>query len=139
MGKITNPEVAEVFNQYPKHLREKLMFLRQLIIDTASETEEVGELEETLKWGEPSYLTKTGSTIRINWKKSKPEQYAVYFHCKTKLIDTFKELYRDVFKFEGNRAIIFNEGDEIPINELKHCISISLTYHRRKKLPMLGV
>ncbi len=139
MVKITNSEVAEVFNQYPKHMREKLMFLRQLIIDTASETEEVGELEETLKWGEPSYLTKTGSTIRINWKKSKPEQYAVYFHCKTKLIDTFKELYKDVFKFEGNRAIVFNEGDEIPINELKHCISISLTYHRRKKLPMLGV
>ncbi len=139
MVKITNSEVAEVFNQYPKHMREKLMFLRQLIIDTASETEEVGELEETLKWGEPSYLTKTGSTIRINWKKPKPEQYAMYFHCKTKLIDTFKELYKDVFKFEGNRAIVFNEGDEIPINELKHCISISLTYHRRKKLPMLGV
>ncbi len=139
MVKITNSEVAEVFNQYPKHMREKLIFLRQLIIDTASETEEVGELEETLKWGEPSYLTKTGSTIRINWKKPKPEQYAMYFHCKTKLIDTFKELYKDVFKFEGNRAIVFNEGDEIPINELKHCISISLTYHRRKKLPMLGV
>ena len=33
------------------------MFLRQLIFETAAATEVVGELEETLKWGEPSYLT----------------------------------------------------------------------------------
>jgi hypothetical protein len=40
----------------------------------------------------------------MDWKKANPEQYAMYFHCKTKLVDTFKELYRDVFKFEGNRV-----------------------------------
>jgi hypothetical protein len=110
-----------------------------LVLDTASETEGVGAVEETLKWGEPSYVTKSGSTVRMDWKKSSPHQYAMYFHCKTKLVDTFKELYRDKFIFEGNRAIVFNEDDEIPINELKHCISLSLTYHRRKHLPMLGV
>lgn len=139
---MNNPEVAIVFNAYPKNMREKLMFLRQLIFETAAKTEGVGELEETLKWGEPSYLTpktKSASTVRIDWKESKPDQYAMYFHCSTKLVDTFKELYRDQFMFEGNRAIVFNEDDEIPINELKHCISLALTYHRRKHLPMLGV
>ena len=139
MHKIENPEVAEVFTNYPQHMRKKLMFLRQLVLDTASETEGVSALEETLKWGEPSYLTKSGSTIRMDWKKSKPDQYTMYFHCKTTLVDTFKELYRDKFKFEGNRAIVFTESDEIPINELKHCISLALTYHGRKHLPMLGV
>lgn len=139
MYMIENPEVAEVFKNYPESIRQKLLFLRQLILDTALETESVNKLEETLKWGEPSYITKSGSTIRIGWKKSNPKQYAMFFHCKTKLIDTFKETYRDIFKFEGNRAIIFNEGDEISIEELKHCISLSLTYHRRKHLPMLGV
>ena len=139
MNKIKNPDVAEVFNNYPKPMRQKLMLLRQLVLDTASETEGVGTLEETLKWREPSYLTKSGSTIRMSWKKSKPDQYAMYFHCKTKLVDTFKELYRDKFNFEGNRAIVFNEDDEIPTSELKHCISLSLTYHRRKHLPMLGI
>jgi hypothetical protein len=63
----------------------------------------------------------------------------MYVHCQTKLVDTFKELYRDVFKFEGNRAIVFDEDDEIPVDELKHCIFLSLTYHSRKNLPMLGV
>ena len=94
------------------------MFLRQLILEAAAETEGVGQLEETLKWGEPSYLAKGGSTIRIEWKESRPYQYAMYFRCKTKLVDTFKELYRDKFKFEGNGAIVFNEDDEIPIEEL---------------------
>lgn len=139
VDKFEDAEIAAVFNHYPAHIRQKLMLLRQLILDTASEINSVTYLEETLKWGEPSYLTKIGSTIRIDWKKSTPNQYAMYFHCKTKLVDTFKELYRDKFSFEGNRAIVFNINEDLPINELKHCISLSLTYHRRKHLPLLGV
>jgi hypothetical protein len=139
MDKITNPDVSEKFDSYPSHIRKKLMLLRQLVFDTASEIEGLDDLKETLKWGEPSYVTKMGSTIRIDWKKSNPEQYAMYFHCKTKLVDTFKELYRDKMKFEGNRAIIFNENEKIPEEELKHCILLSLTYHSRKHLWMLGV
>jgi len=119
-------------------MRKKLLFLRQLILDSAAETEGVSKLQETLKWGEPSYISKNGSTVRIGWKKCNPKQYAVFFHCKTTLVDTFKEIYRDTFKFEGNRAIIFNETDDIPIEALKHCVSLSLTYHSRKHLPMLG-
>jgi len=139
MDKIKNPKVAEVFKNYPKHVRQKLMLLRQLVLDTASECKVAGMLEETLKWGEPSYLVKSGSTIRMDWKSSTPDQYAMYFHCKTKLVDTFKELYGDILKFEGNRAIVFHQNDEIPIDEVKHCILLSLTYHDRKHLPMLGV
>lgn len=138
MDKIKNYEVVEVLNSYPKCMRKKLMFIRQLIMDTALETEGVSDLEETLKWGEPSFVTRSGSTVRIAWKKSKPDQYAILFHCKTKLVDTFKELYKDKFKFEGNRAIVFNKGDDIPVEELKHCIALALTYHRIKHLPMLG-
>ena len=138
MDKIENPVVAEVFNNYPEHIRQKLMFLRKLIVDTASDTKNISELEETLKWGEPGYHSKSGSTIRIDWKKSNPDQYAMYFHCRTKLVDTFKSLYGELFTFEGNRAIVFNENDELPVNELKHCILLALTYHSRKHLPMLG-
>lgn len=36
------------------------MYLRQFILDTASETEGVDTLEENLKWGEPGNLTKGG-------------------------------------------------------------------------------
>ena len=139
MGKIENPEVAAVFDNYPERMRERLMLLRRLVLETAAETEGVGSLEETLRWGEPSYLSKGGSTIRMDWKESKPDQYALYFHCRTRLVETFRELYGGMFRFEDNRAIVFDEDEEIPVKELKHCISLSLTYHRRKHLPMLGV
>ncbi len=132
---IKNPEVSRVFMSYPENIRNKLMDLRQLIIDLASETQGVGMLEETLKWGQPSYLTtkpKSGTTIRIDWVKTEKDQYAMYFHCQTSLISTFREIYPDLFNYEGNRSIVFNERDEIPINELSHCIKLALTYHLNK-------
>jgi len=134
---IKNPEVAAVFKSYPQKIRTKLMFLRQLILETAAAIEGVGEIEETLKWGEPSYLTpktKSGSTIRIDWKKSQEEQYAMYFKCTANLIPVFRERYTRKFRFEGNRSIVFNIDEEIPIKELKSCIALALTYHRNKKL-----
>ncbi len=134
---IGNPEVAAVFDAYPKEIKPKLMFLRQLIFDVASETDGVGELEETLKWGQPSYLTtqsKSGSLIRIDQIKSQEGKYAMYFHCQTTLVDTFKEMYRGKFEFGGNRSILFGEDDKVPINELSHCVSMALTYHLNKKL-----
>lgn len=135
---IIDPSVKGVFEKYPENVRTKLRFLRQLILDTASDIESIDVVEETLKWGEPSYLTKKGSTIRINQKKSQPEQYCMYFKCTSLLVKTFKVIYKNQFIYEGNRAIVFNLEDEIPVAELKHCISLALTYHRVKHLPLLG-
>ena len=130
-------KVNEKFDAYPPAIARKLKIIRALILSEVKRNA-LGEVEETLKWGEPSYLTKSGSTIRIDWKPSNPDQYAMYFHCRTRLVDTFKELYRDKLKFEGNRAIVFDISDKIPVNELSYCILLSLTYHQRKHLPMLG-
>ena len=138
MDAFNNIEVKEVFNTYPDDIRVKMLFLRQLVLETAAEIDNRKSIEETLKWGEPSYLTKGGSTIRMDWKQSKPNQYALYFNCKTKLIATFKELYKDKLTFAGNRAIVFNKNERIPIQELKHCIFLSLIYNNVKHLTMLG-
>lgn len=139
MDCIKNPNVARKFRSYPEDVRKKLFHLRQLILDVAASTPEIGALEETLKWGEPSYLADGGSTVRIDWKEANPECYAMYFNCNTKLVDTFKEIYSDLFDFRGNRAIVFHEKNPVPESALKHCISLSLQYHRLKHLPMLGV
>ena len=93
MKAFTNPSVERVFAAYPPAMRKKLLTLRELILRTAAETEGVGELEETLKWGEPAYLTSStasGSTIRIDWKKKRPNEYAMYFNCQTTLVETFR-------------------------------------------------
>lgn len=134
--RIENPGVAAVFESYPGTVKRKLLFLRQLIFKVASETEGVGALEETLKWGQPSYLTtqsKSGSLIRIDRVKASAGQYAMYFHCQTTLVDSFKEMYRGKFEFSGNRGIVFTENAKIPIKELSHCISMALTYYLCKK------
>ena len=128
--------VAHVFDAYPPAMRRKLLALRDLIFKTAASMDGVGELEETLKWGEPAYATSqsgSGSTVRINRVKKSPSQYAIYFNCQTSLVETFRTLFPTDFRFEGNRAIIFSESDTVPTDALRFCIAAALTYHRSKR------
>jgi alpha-galactosidase len=138
MNKFNDKAVSDLFKTYPTHARKKLMDLRAIIFEVAEHDKNIGELEECLKWGEPAYVAKGGSTVRINWKASSPAQIFIYFNCKTTLVETFKELYGDSFVYHGNRALEFNMCDEIPVVPLKHCIALSLNYHRIKHLQLLG-
>ena len=128
--------VATVFDSYPRPIKAKLLALRRLILDTARTTDGVGTLEEALRWGQVSYLTtesKSGSTIRIDQVRSDSSstthEYAVYFHCQTSLVETFRELYPKL-RYCGNRAILLNAADKLPERELRHCVALALTYHR---------
>jgi hypothetical protein len=107
----TNPKVTDKFKAYPKPIQAKLDYLRSLIVETASESDAIAALEETLKWGEPSFLVKKGSPIRMDWKPKTPNQYAMYFKCTSKLAPTFREVYGDTFNYENNRAILFDLQD----------------------------
>ena len=112
-----------------------MLALRRLIFDTARTTEGVGALEEALKWGQVSYLTsesKSGSTIRIDRVKSTAGQYAVYFHCQTDLVATFRELYPEL-SYGGNRSILLDAADQLPETALRHCVALALTYHLNKR------
>jgi len=136
---ITNPDTKEKFKKYPANIKPKMNYLRKLIINVAKTDESITEIEETLKWGEPSYITKFGSTLRIDWKDKNPDQYAMYFKCTSKLVPTFQEVFGDLFKYEKTRAILFDLDEEIPEDELKICISLALKYHRIKNVPRLGL
>src|SRR5690554_2615429 len=141
MGKLklkTNPKVNEIFAAYPKNVLEKMQYLRALVIETAKE-EGIDELEETLKWGEPSFVTKNGSTFRMDWKEKSPDQYAMYFQCTSRLVDTFRMVFDHKFQYEGKRAIIFKLNEKIPELELKECIRASLIYHNVKEQITLGI
>ena len=132
--------VAAVFAGYRQPLRRRLEALRRLILETARTTTGVGVLQETLKWGQPSYLTTetgSGSTIRIDRIKSEPDGYALYVHCQTDLIATFRELYPEL-SYGGNRCILLDASADIPEDALRHCIALALTYHRRKRSAASG-
>ena len=138
MRPIKDASVKAAFDNFPPSKRKRLIELRELILDVASASD-IDDIEETLKWGEPAYLCKTGSTIRLGWQKKKhPEATGVYFNCQTSLIDTFKELYADELSFEGNRGIVLPDSSKIPQSAIKHCVELSLMYHKIKHLPLLG-
>lgn len=135
MRSNSRAKISGGFDNYPAKLRGKLRALRRLILNTAAKIEGVGPLEETLKWGQPSFLTaqsKSGSTIRIDRVKGSDEKYAVYFHCQTDLVPTFRELYPKQFAYEGNRAVILDANKRPDEKALAHCIALALTYHLRK-------
>jgi len=131
-----NKQIALKFDQYPPEAKSALLALRAIILEVAAK--EVTGLSESLKWGQPSYAAKRGSPIRIDWSEKNPDQYRLYFICHTSLIATFKELYPDTFHYEGNRAIVFTIGQDIPNQALTHCLSLALNYHKLKHIPLLG-
>lgn len=136
MKSFADPGVGAVFDGYPTRVRKRLLAIRGLIFDTAASDPAVGQLEETLKWGQPAYLTPvsgSGSTIRLGWTKSDPDSYAVHFICTTTLVERFRTWFPETFVYEGNRSIVFGVDDTVPTEALAECLSAALTYHRRKK------
>jgi len=135
---VQDPRVRPVFQAVPELPRQKLMALRELILETARETDGVNRLEETLKWGEPSYICPIGSTIRIHWKEKAPDQVAMYFSCSTRLVPTFRQVFQEDFQFEGKRAVVLPLNEEWPEAKLKQCIAAGLTYKKIKNEGLLG-
>ena len=134
MTSVTDPRVAEAFDAAPPAIRKKMLALRKMILETAA-AEDVGPLEETLKWGEPAYLTresKAGTTIRLGWKPARPDRYALHVHCQTDLVETFRARFDDALNFEGNRAVVFDTDATPPAAPVKAFIAAALTYHRNR-------
>jgi hypothetical protein len=99
----------------------------------------VGSIEESLKWGQPAYrpiAPRTGTTIRIGPMPNSDTEYALFFHCQTRLADDFRALYPDEFRIVDNRALVFALGEVPPEVPLRHCIAIALTYHLREGVVM---
>lgn len=129
-----DPGVEAKFAGYPAEARAALETLREWVFAAAAEAEGVEGIEETLKWGEPAYLTtnRAGTTVRMDYKPKAPGQVALYFHCQTGLVDGFRQVYEGLLEFEGNRAVVLGLGAPIPEAAVKACITAALTYHLRK-------
>jgi hypothetical protein len=129
-------DVEAAFAAYPRAVAAKLEIIRRLILETAAATDGVGVLTETLKWGEPAYLTGesgSGSTIRLGWPRGQSEHCAVYFNCRTSLVSTFREMFPNELMFSGDRAILLDVAKPVPTKPLAICLSLALTYHRDKR------
>lgn len=129
-----DPDVEARFAAFPEPARTGLLTLRRLIFETARETPRVGAVQETLKWGQPAYLTpetKSGSTIRLGVPKQ--GGFALYTHCQTTLLSDFRSIFPDDFVYEGNRAIRFKDSETLPLDKVRLLISSALTYHLKHR------
>ncbi|WP_342069866.1 DUF1801 domain-containing protein [Yoonia algicola] len=130
---FASDKVASVFAAFAKTERDMALSLRDLIFDVAQTTPEAGEVEETLKWGQPSYLTpetKSGSTLRIGLAKG--GGVAIFAHCGTDIISTYAATFDKMDQIEGNRAVVFQRANDIVPERLRFLVHHGLTYRLRK-------
>jgi hypothetical protein len=122
--------IAAAFDGYPEAARDVLMDVRTLVLEVAAETG-VGPLTETLKWGQPAYLTeatRAGTTVRLGLDGGRP---AVFVHCQTRLVGGFRADFPDAFGYVGSRALHLAPGFDR--EALKMCLARALSYHRAKR------
>jgi len=121
--------VLQAFGDYPKEKQATLLAVRELIFAVQKSDPEIGQIQEALRWGELSFLTespKTGSMIRLALTKS--GQPAMFFHCGTTLVETFRAQYSHIFDFESNRAVVLHMPVEKTVAEISRCIKQALRY-----------
>lgn len=110
--------------------------LRALILSTAADLPEVGAIEETTKWGQASFAPtrpRTGTPLRLG--EPKAGGFAIYAHCATSVISDFQALFPDDFRYDGNRAVLFNGPDDIQPDKLRLLIAAALRYHLKQHDP----
>ncbi len=127
---FANPAVAAAYAALPLSARPAALMLRDLVFEVAAQTPEAGPIEETLRWGQPSYITpkaKSGSTLRIG--ATKTGEAALFAHCGTRIISSYAATFPDLDRIEGNRAVIFASPKDISPDRVSLLIRHGLTYH----------
>lgn len=129
-------DVQAAFDAFPPEVRHRLAGIRAIILDIAAADTRIGAITETLKWGEPAYLTEatgSGSTIRLGVPRGRPDRVAIYFICRTTLVDTFRERFGDDFDYEGTRAVLLPVAGDIARGPLEAMLAMALTYHLARR------
>ena len=135
MYPFASAKVEEVFDLKDEEARRGLLALRELIFETAAENPAVGRVEETLRWGQPAYLTpdsKSGSTLRLGVPKG--ARFGLFVHCQSRLIPEYLVTFPAWDRVEGTRAVLFDHPDEV--ERIRHgwLIKRALTYHIREQI-----
>jgi hypothetical protein len=120
---------------YPEAAQKKFHEIRHAIYTIAQSKPKIGPITETLKWGEPAYLTefsKSGSTIQIDWKQNEPDLIGIYLNSQTSMVETMRLNHPGAFSYRGNRCIQSRLDVQLPMPALKFCLYMALTYHSSK-------
>lgn len=127
-----NKQVYNAYQRFDGIVAKRLLEIRLLIFELAEQDDQIGAITETLKWGEPSYLTeqsKSGTTIRLSKIKDKTNYCGIYVHCQTRLISEFRDSFADALEFSGNRAVLIDVNKPLQETPIKMFLQKALTYH----------
>jgi hypothetical protein len=128
---MMDASVKQVLESYPNAAFEQAQQLRKTIFECANELG-IDDVSETLKWGEPSYLCKQGSTLRFAWYEKNPEVISIFVNCNSKLMSWVQTRHPSVFITVGNREIQLPLDAPWPEESLKDVITLALNYHTFK-------
>lgn len=123
-----NYNILEIYNNYTDLQQGKLIELKQLIMNVASNLGDI-TIQESLKWKQLSFSSQNGTPIRID--RFSESQIGLFVHCQTTLVEEWRELFGNSLDFSKNRAILLSVNSELPIEELTLCIQMALTYHKK--------
>ena len=129
-------DVQAAFDAFPPAVRHRLMEIRTMIGQLAAADARIGLITETLKWGEPAYLTEetgSGSTVRLGWPRRGPDRAGLYFICRTTLVAEFRERFGAGFDYEGSRAVLLPVGGDIDRTCVETMLARALTYRLRAR------
>lgn len=127
-------KVAAVIDNWPAPAQARFHHCRSIIQRVAAADPAIGPLTETLKWGEPSFLTEmtgAGSTLRMAWKSTAPGELGLFVICRTDSLADLRDLYPDTFRYEGTRAAFLPLNVAVNDDAVAFLARIVLTYHLR--------
>lgn len=122
------PAVKAALAGHDGDARAHILALRDLIYEVA-ETLPVGRIDESLKWGQPSYTTadiKAATPIRLG--VTKDGDVAVLTHCQSTVMSDFRALAPQDMRFDGNRALLLDPAAPLPTEAIVPLIRAALTY-----------
>ncbi len=112
-------------------LQTRLSQVRSLILSLAQEGENIGGIEESIKWGQASFATKSpksGTPLRIGGNEA-TGTYSLFVPCSTSIIAQFREHHKEMFDYHGNREIRLSLTAPMPEAKLCLFITAALTYY----------
>lgn len=123
------PEIENAFAEFESGPRASLTAMRQLIFEVGAELDEVSSIEESLKWGQPSYAPKpkTGTPIRLGVTKDGTP--TLFVHCQTTLVSDLEANNPHDLRTIDNRAVVLPGGAVADNGGLRGFVKAALKYH----------
>ncbi|MGL5009050.1 MAG: DUF1801 domain-containing protein [Paracoccaceae bacterium] len=127
-------QVRAVFVGCSGPVRDGLLRLRGLIFAAAADHPEVGAVVESLRWGQPAYLTpETGAACSLRIGALREDGFGLFVHCQTDLIANFLAGPGAGHRHDGTRGVLFRDVTDIRDGPISMLIAGALTYHLRKR------